>query len=183
MSLFRTDEFKDESLTTSSAHLNGAHWNIAVTGRKAELFDSLGALCQNSSIWYMTQGKWSTHELLLHLLKQTGPANLTIATYSMTEDPVRVLVEQKRMGFLKDVLIVADKRFRGQQPEAFQLAEQNFTVKLKDIHAKVMVLRNEQWNIVVLGSAIFTRNKRNEAGVILENADMAAFYESVIAEL
>jgi hypothetical protein len=183
MSLFRTDEYKDESLTASSAHLTGAHWNIAVSGKKAVLFDSLGTLCPNSSIWYMTQGKWSTHELLLHLLKQTGPVHLTIATYSMTEDPVRVLVEQKRMGFLKDVLIVADKRFRGQQPEAFQLAEQNFKVMLKDIHAKVMVLRNEQWNLVVLGSANFTRNKRNEAGVILDNADMAAFYESIISSL
>jgi hypothetical protein len=39
-------------------------------------------------------------------------------------------------------------------------------LKLAKLHAKVCLLHNDQWQVVVLGSANLTRNPKTEVGII-----------------
>lgn len=145
-------------------------------GRKVAVLDSVSELKKGGALHFTTQGKWSTHELLSVLLGITGPAGVRISTYSMTEDPVRMLCNYLTLGSITDVKVVTDKRFKTNQADALQLATANFPLVMIDVHAKVMVIRNDEWNVVVVGSSNFTRNKRIEAGVIMENEQAAEFH-------
>ena len=147
-----------------------------VMGRKAAVLDSIGELTRGMFMPFVTQGKWSTHELLSAILRHTGPAAVELATYSMTEDPVRMLVNYLNDGSITELLAVCDKRFRTQQPQAMQLAEANFPIALIDIHAKCMTVHNADWDISVLMSSNFTRNKRMECGIIIEDAGNRQFH-------
>lgn len=147
-----------------------------VMGRKVEVLDFLGQLKKGDVIHFVTAGKWSSHELLSRILDVTGAAAVRISTYSMTEDPTRMLVNYLQNGTITNLKVITDKRFEGQQGKAHQLASNNFEVVLTDVHAKVMVIRNKDWNVVVIGSANFTRNKRTECGVVVENEQAAEFH-------
>lgn len=174
MSLFQTQKDSKSADALTTAHPMPPCG--MVMGRKVSILAFINGLMPNGAIHFITEGKWSSHELLSCILDLTGAACVRISTYSMTEDPVRMLVNYVHDGRISDLKVITDKRFRGQQGAAHQLAVANFPVILTDVHAKVMVVRNEKWNVVVVGSANFTRNKRNESGIVLDNKEAADFY-------
>lgn len=181
--LLRTLDIEPKSVQVPSLSTSVAEACFYVQGRKAEFFKELPQLKQGSTIYFATVGKWSSHELLAYLLSITGPADVGISTYSMTEDPARLIVDFMSQGIIRKMHLVSDKRFKTHQPNAYQLAIANFPVFLTDIHAKVMVIRNEQWDVVVLGSANFTRNKRREVGCIVADSATAAFYDDLLQSM
>jgi len=175
MSLFKTEKESDSPtgplITTQTVPAGST-----VMGRKIPFLNSIDQLTKGGAIHFVTEGKWSSHELLSKLLEITGPASVRISTYSMTEDPTRMLVNYLSTGFITDLKVVSDKRFKSNQGPAHQLASANFPIVLTDVHAKVIVLRNDHWNVTVVGSANFTRNKRKESGVIIEDEKIAEFH-------
>lgn len=174
MSLFSPSPRKSDTNALTASHPAPAPGTVM--GRKVPVLDFLYQLKKGETIHFVTEGKWSSHEMLARLLEITGAASVRISTYSMTEDPARMLVNYLHTGQISDLKVITDKRFQGQQGAAHQLAIANFPVVLSDVHAKVMVIRNADWNVVVLGSANFTRNKRTESGVVIENRTAAEFH-------
>lgn len=173
MSLFRTASPKKEgSETTITADLPSAN---TVMGRKVEVLAALEDFTAGQCMVFRTEGKWSSHELLAQLLRLTGPAEVCISTYSMTEDPVRMLVNQLSTGQITKLQVICDTRFTAQQAAAHQLAKANFHLHLCHVHAKCMTISNDRWSLSVIGSANFTRNKRLECGVIIDDAAICAF--------
>lgn len=134
---------------------------------RKELIKALGTIEQGKSTYTFSSGKWSSHELLAYILEQTGPADVWITTWSCTEEPLRQLVKMKQEGNIRQIRCLFGDRVPVMSPNAWQLAKFNFTdIKLSHCHAKVQVIRNEHWGIVIMGSANFTINPRWEAGVV-----------------
>jgi len=156
--------------------------SFTAMGRKVVVLDAISSLGKGQMLTFCTEGKWSSHELLAKLLHHTGPARVRISTYSMTEDPTRMLVNYVAMGQITDLKVVTDKRFQKSQAQVHQLAASNFPLVMADVHAKVIVLQNDDWNITVIGSANFTRNKRRESGIIIDSIDIANFHWKWIDE-
>lgn len=152
-------------------------------GRKLAIFDSIPVIKNDSTLHLATNGKWSSHQLLIHLLDLTGPAHVSIATYSMTEEPTKMLVNYLEIGQIKSLQFVSDIRFKTHQPEAYALAIKRFPIHLVNTHMKLMVIWNEKWNISVVGSANFTNNKRREIAIVIEDKSTCEFYKSVIQDI
>lgn len=141
---------------------------------RKELIKSLGAIEQGKSIYTFSSGKWSSHELLAYILEQTGPADVWITTWSCTEEPLRMLVKMKQNRMINNIRCLFGDRVPVMSPNAWQLAKYNFTdIKLSHCHAKVQVIRNEHWGVVIMGSANFTINPRWEAGVVCCDKNIA----------
>ncbi len=174
---------KTDSEKTPPSLLQPVPKEHTVLGRKTDVLSFLDNLEKGECIHFVTHGKWSSHELLNAILRITGTAAVRISTYSMTEDPVRYLVNALGTGMITDLKVITDKRFKGQQAAAHQLAAANFSVTLTDVHAKVMVIQNDDWNVVILGSSNFTRNKRRETGIVMESPIAADFHWKWINDL
>ncbi len=139
--------------------------------------DVIGTLQPDQSIHYASGGQWSSHDLLFHILDQTGPAKVWLCTWSISELAVRQIMEKLDAGIIQELHCIFDWRVKVRRPEALQLAQQIVTdVKLTTCHAKVTVIQNDSWNISIVGSANYTNNPRIEAGVISTDPAVASFH-------
>lgn len=124
------------------------------------------------------------HQLLAYVLEQTGPAAVWMTTWTITEEPMRSLLQQLRSGSIIELHALLDYRIERRKPEAFQLASSIITrIKLTKCHAKVLVVQNEQWSVTVLGSANFSNNPRIEAGCLFTDRASADFHRTWINDV
>ena len=171
----------DNSLSFSAMSKNDNFFSSA--NSKAELIKAIGKIEQDKSVFTFANGKWSSHELLAYILEQTGPANVWITSWSITEEPLRLLNKLKVCGYINELHCLFGDRVPVMSPVAWQYANYNIPgIKLSKCHAKVQVIRNESWDIVIMGSANFTMNPRWEAGVVCCCKEVAIEYAKAIEQ-
>lgn len=145
-----------------------------VVGRKkADLQQIVGELRHNEHIHVPSMGAWSMHDMLAYILRQTGPADVWITSWTITEEPVRLLLQLLDKGEIRSLKAVFSERVEAMNPSAYQLARFNLQVKLTKIHAKCIVVLNDEWGVTVGGSANFTRNPRIEKYIICTHREAA----------
>lgn len=113
----------------------------------------------------MHKGEWAIHEVLPSLLSAIGPADIRIATFSVSEDSLRPLFflsdEQKITG-LKLLLDTTVKRHK---LDLFLFAS-NITpeIRIDSCHAKLLLVENQDYRFGIVGSANLNQNHRWESG-------------------
>jgi hypothetical protein len=133
-------------------------------------------LKENSTVFYVSDGDFSMHDLVIELLKKYHPAEVFITTYALREFSVRQLVMAMDRGEITAVNMLLDLRAPVRTPEVYQLANMNFSrICLTNIHAKVTVLRSAKGCVTIVGSQNWTSNPKIEAGVVSTQEDLAAF--------
>ena len=138
---------------------------------------AIGRLVAGRTIHYATAADWSTHDLALYLIEQVGPADVLVATWSISEPAVRHAVCALLDGRFTRLRMLIDWRTRTRCPEALQLATANAAqLRTASVHAKVTILRNAQWAVTIIGSANWTNNPRIEAGVVSTDPSVADFH-------
>ena len=143
--------------------------------------DAFGKLEAGKEYPFCSGALWSTHDLIAWCLRQIGPASLTACTWSMAEHAATKLIALLEAGSLTSVAMLVDWRVQVRTPAAMPLARLHFSdIRVTTCHAKVWILRNEQWSISVVGSANFTNNPRIEAGHLSTLPAIASFHEEWI---
>ena len=154
---------------------------FAVCPTRKVLREHLADLVPGSTYTYFTGGKWSNHHLLQHLLELSGPADVLLTTWTITEAPVRVMQELLANGTIKSLTMLTDDRIRSRCAQAWQLMQTlPATVHLSKCHAKVTVVLNDTHGYLVVSSQNFTNNPRIEAGTIICDREAALFAQATI---
>jgi hypothetical protein len=145
------------------------------------LAELLPVIERGRSYHYASAGLWSVHDLLFHLLRQTGPADVWIATWSMTEDSVRMLVQGLESGLLRSMRLLIDARVTRRNASAYAFVQAHADqVRVTACHAKVTVIQNDDWAISINGSPNYTNNPRIESGVVTTDPAVASFHRDWI---
>ena len=107
------------------------------------------------------------YHLLEFVLEQTGPANVTLTTFSVSEEFVRKLAQMKNSGFISRLTIIADHR-TAVKALRLTLFTNNIAEELLlgNNHAKVILVENSEWKVSVVTSQNQTRGNRIECGMI-----------------
>ncbi|GAB3177605.1 phospholipase D-like domain-containing protein [Telluribacter humicola] len=135
------------------------------------------------SLHYLSRGLWSMHDLLFRVLELTGPADVALATWTITQEPVQMLVAGMEQGLIRSLSALFDVRVQIRNEDVYYYAQHNIArIGLAVCHAKVTVIENEAWHITINGSANYTNNPRIESGVITESREIAAFHRSWIID-
>ena len=143
--------------------------------------DVFPTLQPNFSYHYASAGLWSVHDLLFHLLKQTGPADIWIATWSMAEESCRMLIQGLDSGLIRSMRLLIDGRVTRRNAAAYAFVSAHAEkVRVTACHAKVTVIQNEHWNIAINGSPNYTNNPRIESGVVTTTRDVATHHRNWI---
>ena len=125
-----------------------------------------------ANIFWVSDGKWSMHAMLMEILNVTGAADVFISSYAMSETPARILTQLKNTGAIKKLHCVLDNRVDVRSAGSHQLMKAMCDrLVLVKTHAKVTVVMNDQWKLAVIGSANYTENERYESGIITLNPD------------
>lgn len=139
---------------------------------------------KNAIRHFFSCGHWSTHELVDHILRLTGPADVLISVWSISETAARMLIDMLNTGRIRSLRAVVDYRAKNRHPAAHQLAAHSFTeLNTFPCHAKLTVIKNDEWTVSINGSANYTNNPRPEAGILDTHATTAAFYTKYIEQM
>lgn len=164
----------DLKIETPDTGTDGQPDPVRVTGRarhvrgraKVDLHQLIGQLQHDEHIHVPSKARWSMHDMLQYILEQTGPADVWITSWTITEQPVRTIVEHIDKGLIRSCRMLLSERVEAMNPAALQLAKGNLQVRLTKLHAKCIVVLNDTWGVTVGGSANMTRNPRIEMYIV-----------------
>lgn len=159
--------------------------NDFVIGKGSQtVAERFGILESNKNYSFMSNGDWSCYHLVNHFLKQTGPADIYLATWSISEFSARMLTDWLNTGRIRSITALVDYRSKNRHQNAFYLAKQNFSkIKIAYCHAKVTVIRGENFYISINGSANWTENPRIESGIVSTDKFTADKHTKWISEM
>jgi hypothetical protein len=139
--------------------------------------DAMGMLVPGRDKHFYSSGAFNLIQLILYILKQTGPAHLFLTTYSISMDSINALRRKVETNELLSVRFLIDNRVRSISPKPFDYLVTTFpdSYRCLALHAKVALLYNEDWKITVVGSQNATHNPKLERGIIHTGGDIFDF--------
>ena len=116
---------------------------------------------------FFSEREFSSHQLIELLLKHTGPANVRISSFSISEIAMRSLYSLCESGQITSLKCLFDLTVKRHRLGLLFFAS-NFATEigLAKNHAKIILIQNHDYSIVVVGSANLNLNDKNEAGII-----------------
>lgn len=134
---------------------------------KEKLKIEIGTLKKDAFLPYFTDGSWSLYQLLEYVLEQTGSADVYLSAFSLNEDSVRSFVNLKDEGQIKTLsCLLNDQIVRFKTDMLIFVTRTADAVFLAPCHAKLIIIENKEWQLMIIGSANFNRNLRYECGSI-----------------
>lgn len=142
--------------------------------KKNQIASKIGILKAGTSIFYETQGSWSNIELLEYLLEQTGKSEIYFSTWSISEEAIRRFSIWNENNRITNIYAVVDAGLRNRKPAIYQSAIATFkNIKFSHSHAKVTVIKSDSHAITLITSANYTKNPRQEVGIIVFDEKLA----------
>lgn len=133
---------------------------------------------------FYTRGAFDLVQLVLYILRQTGPADVVISSYSIAEQTLKTLKRMVEQGEITSIRFLIDNRVRSISPKPFDVMVNSFPgcYRCLALHAKVALISNSEWKITVIGSQNATHNPKLERGIIHTDPKIFTFDEEVLNE-
>lgn len=139
--------------------------------------DALGVITLGIDKHFYSNGAFNLIQLVLYIVKQTGPAHLFLSTYSISNESIATLVKYRDRGDILSIRFLIDNRVRTISPKPFDYLITSFpdAYRCCALHAKVALIWNEAWHVSVVGSQNATHNPKLERGIIHTGRDIFDF--------
>lgn len=132
---------------------------------------------------YLTD-KVQLFNIVEEVLNQTGPATLMITSFSISEEFIRSMYKMKQKGLVINSGLIIDTRATVKIARIMPFACNVFDqIYLSNNHSKVLLIRNDSFNVSVCTSQNQTRGNRNESGMITTDKIIYTQYEESINEI
>lgn len=122
--------------------------------------------------------KFQLYNLIEWVLQQTGPAEVTVVTFSMSEEFIRKMLKLQKSGLLKSCAVVLDFKAVQKTQKIIRFAQNVFSsVSYCKTHAKLVLIETDKLEfpgVIITGSQNATRGNRSESTVI--TTDEQTFY-------
>lgn len=142
-------------------------------------FGDIQEIKQNVTFPFASEGRFSMHELLEFLLMKTGPANVRITSFSITEVAIRSFLNLMETGIILKLECLFDISVKRHKLGLLYFVNNvASSIALTKCHAKLILIENDKWRISVIGSANFQVNDKIEAGVISTSPGFLEFYRN-----
>jgi hypothetical protein len=170
---------RKEVVDDNGDHLfsTGNSTDFVVCKAPEKLMKIVNAVKSGVTTFFLSDGYWSMHDLVLRLLQQFNPAELYITTYAIREQSIRAILLAKDDKLISNVNMLLDQRATVRTPEVYQLAKHNFAkVTLAAVHAKVTILKHPEGCVSIVGSSNWTNNPKLESGVVSTDEALGNWY-------
>jgi hypothetical protein len=146
--------------------------------------DDFGTLVPGHFYHYLNHGQWSLHDLLEFVLKYTGPAEVLVTSFSLSETAIRAFVRLMDEGLITELQCLFDVSTKRNKLDLLMFA-QNVTsqVYLSSNHAKLISVKSAQKHVFINTSANLTVNRRHESGILITDKEIIDHYYTAIHEI
>jgi hypothetical protein len=139
-------------------------------------------LTNNRDLHFWSFGNFNMMRLVFWVLKQTGPAEILMSTYSISPKSLEAVLRHRESGLIKQIRFLVDNRVRSLSPKPFDMLVRSFEYKCISIHAKVALIWNDKWKVTIVSSQNATDNPKMERGIIFTSEDVFNFDKKVLED-
>lgn len=126
---------------------------------------------------YYSECEFSMHELLERLVEMTGPAEVKVSSFSVTEVAIRTFLRLMDNRLITGLRCIFDRSVKMHHFALHLFALNVMTgLAMTKNHAKIILIQNERWKIAVVSSANLNVNDKIEAGIITGDPAIFDFY-------
>jgi len=146
----------------------------------------VGELEQGSEIFGLTKGQISLIDILSYVLDTTGPAHISISTWTAAESSVTQALGFLNSGKILTMRLMIDPSFKARKPGFCKSLISIFgpdSIRSFRNHSKFILVKNDNWNISIRTSMNLNQNPRMESFDISTDAEMFHFLNSVVDEI
>lgn len=148
---------------------------VFIADSEKALTKAIGKLENGKEHHYYSWGNFNLVRLIAYLIKQTGPVNLLMTSYSFSTKSIEQLQNYISKGLILSFRIILDNRVRVMSPKPFQMIMNSFDYRCISVHAKVALLWNDDWKITIITSQNATDNPKLERGTIFTDEEIFKF--------
>lgn len=148
----------------------------------ASAAEAIGRIEPDTDTFILTYGQFSLIDALVAILDQTGPADVTLATWTAADAHLERSAELVESAAIRSFRLIIDRSFESRQPEYCEHMRRLFgqdCIRVLRIHAKFMLVRSDTHNIVVRTSMNMNENPRLENIEVSEDRRLAEFFQTV----
>lgn len=158
-----------------------ANRNIRVA-KRSNADEAIGKIEKNSDTFILTYGQFSLIDALCSILDQTGPADVTISTWTAADAHLERSADLLASAQIRSFRMIVDRSFESRQPKYCYHMRKLFgteCIRAIPTHAKFMLIRSDTHDISVRTSMNLNENPRLENIEISENHKLAEFFQTV----
>ena len=116
-------------------------------------------------------------------VRRLKSASVFLTTFSLSEIAIRTFIELFEQGELLALTIVTDHTVRKNKLDMLLFANENASIYLTDVHAKIAHIYNDTDAVVILSTSNLNAIKRYEAGAVFYDPVHIDFFKNKIIEL
>lgn len=123
-------------------------------------------------------------DVLRHILSETGPANVRISSFSISEEFLRRLFFIRKEGLIRRLEIVLDFKATHKTLKLWPFIAQTVDgCYLADNHSKIILVGNDRMKAAVVTSQNLTRGNRHESGIVTMEPAVVDALDAQFSEL
>ncbi|MDT9411320.1 hypothetical protein P8T80_08000 [Corynebacterium rouxii] len=131
----------------------------------------------------LTYGQFSLIDLVQATLEITGPADVTIATWSAGFYDLRAAENFRDCGMIRSIRFIMDSgRAKKGQAGVHEIGEifgEDSFIQIRT-HAKFVLVRNEDWDVCITSSMNLNKNTRCEQFEMTDDAERCEMFEDFV---
>ena len=154
--------------------------------KKSAAKEAIGVIDHNSDTYILTFGQFSLIDALCVILDQTGPADVTISTWTAAGAHLERASDLIESADIKSLRLVIDRSFESRQSGYCAHMRRLFgqdCIRAIRSHSKFMLIRSKTHDVVVRTSMNLNENPRLENIEISEDLVLADFFQNVTDEI
>jgi hypothetical protein len=127
--------------------------------------DAIGPLEKGCEIYCLTFGQFSLIDAICAIIEQTGPADVTLATWTAADADLTRAESMLASAKIRTMRYIVDRSFLTRMPHYCAAMRRLFgdeCIRTTRSHAKWAVIRNERWTLAIRTSMNMNHNPRLE---------------------
>lgn len=154
--------------------------------RAATAAEAIKDFAKGIEIYGFTKGQFSIIDIMRAVLELTGPAHLTVSTWTAAKIDVSTVINFVQSGMCESSRWLVDYTFQQRTPELAKQIRDVFgadSIRVGKNHAKFFMLRNDEWDVICPTSMNLNFNPRFENFMLRNDNDMCNFHSSIFDEI
>ena len=172
------------------AHLRPKRRTRARFSKVANARDTIAGFGHDMDVAGLTFGQFSLIDLIQAALEITGPADVTISTWSAGFYDIEAAEKFRGNGLLRSIRFVMDAASMKKGQASVHDVADLFgaeSIRTTRTHAKFALVRNDEWDVIITSSMNLNLNPRCEQFEMTDDAErcgmFGAFVDALFAEL
>lgn len=154
--------------------------------RKQTAAVAIAGLNHENELYGFTKGQFSLLDLIRAALEVTGPAQLSLSTWTAARHEIQALDRMLKAGEVVSMRWLVDFTFARRDPEAAHQIRQTFgldAIRVAQNHAKFALFENDAWRLVIRTSMNLNMNPRFEDFAISHDPELADFLKRILDDI